>query len=78
MEESVSSTTAMSAKEFRICLETLRWTQAELARVVDQDVVRIRRMARGEAVIPEKLGAWLVALTAEVAEVYSRHRPPGV
>jgi plasmid maintenance system antidote protein VapI len=68
----------MSGEEMKACLETLRWGQSDLARVLGIDEAKARRMARGQARIPDRLASWLRELTREVAAVYVRCPPPRV
>lgn len=54
----------MTPDRLRECLTSLRWSQRELAKVLDIDEARVRRWARGAAPIPQAIEPWLESLAA--------------
>ncbi len=54
----------MSPDRFRECLALLHWSQRGLADILDTHPTTVRRMATGDATIPNNVAAWLEELAA--------------
>ena len=54
----------MSPDRFRECLTLLHWSQRGLADILDTHPTTVRRMATGDAAIPDTVAAWLEELAA--------------
>ena len=62
----------MDPDTLRAHLETLRWSQRELARRCQCDDGAVRRWARGAAEIPEDVAGWLATLARLIGPLVSR------
>jgi hypothetical protein len=63
---------SMTATEMRDCLDAIRWSQHQLARVLEYDAGHIRKKVRGKEPIEPQFAAWLRAL----ARVHRAYPPP--
>lgn len=61
----------MTPERLAQCLETLRWTNRDLARALGRSETIVRRWHSG-AVIPGAVQNWLETLT----EIHTVHQPP--
>ena len=52
----------MSPDEFRVCLDTIGWTQRGLAKRLGIHHTRTERMATGQYPVPANIGTWLELL----------------
>ena len=62
----------MTPPEFRLCLESLAWSQRSLARMLGLDHQSVRRWASGQNEIPDNVAKWLATLAA----FHAKHPPP--
>ncbi len=62
----------MTPDRFRECLAVLHWSQRGLAGILDTHPTTVRRMATGDAGIPDGVAKWL----EELAAVHRTHPLP--
>lgn len=65
---------AMTPTHLRHCIDTIGWSQRQLARVLDRHEGTVRQWARGSVQIPGEVAAWLEALAA----AHEANPPPRV
>ncbi|WP_419900756.1 hypothetical protein [Roseomonas sp. USHLN139] len=66
----------MDAYEFGKALRVIRWSPGEAAGQLNLADSTIRKMASGNAKVPDDIAAWLRAYASELAGVHARHPPP--